>query len=452
MRGMNSRQPSRFKNRFWFCNWQAGIAAMFLTFFGCVGAQAAEWNETEVSYGPEERQWMNIALPETDELAGIVFWAHANGGSPYNLSQDSANAMLENGYAIVAWASIERLQNPADIETGWADAQLVFDYVRENAATWNLDPNNVVISGRSRGSIVSWKLAHSAHPAIRGIYMYNALPSSVWEDGNESWVDDVTAESPTTYLVFGPPWGDKNSHRPDNVIPIREQYEELGIGDRFTLYQDMWGDFTDEYGRWNNEYRESHYFPEFVAALSRPVVSSVTMNGGGVQRSAVESIAIAFDGEVDFKPDAFTVIQRNTKSGESFETVEIQFDTQFEDGVTVATIEFLSHTRPSTNALEDGNYQFTLTADLVARNGQSMVEDYVFGDEESEAFFSFYGDSNGDRKIDYMDAFAFQQAFMTFAGHPNYDYALDYNANGFIGLLDLNEFRNRFLDSMPFKN
>ncbi len=91
-----------------------------------------------------------------------------------------------------------------------------------------MDPDNVIVGGRSRGSIISWRLAQSSHPAIQGIYMYNALPEGTWQNGNDPWVSDITEDAPETYLVYGPPWGHPDIHRPDNVIPVQDRYAELG--------------------------------------------------------------------------------------------------------------------------------------------------------------------------------------------------------------------------------
>jgi hypothetical protein len=248
-----------------------GVGTALLTTFTAMMLSAnaqAQWDYTNVSYGPETRQWMNIAVPVAAEPSGIFFWAHANGGNPNSLTPEEANAMIDNGYAVVSWGSVGQLTSLTEIETGWADAQVVFDYVRANAATWNMDPNNIIIGGRSRGSIVSWKLAQSAHPAIVGIYMYNALPQGVWVD-LEVWdpAAEVTAEAPLTYLVYGPEWGSSDGHAPDNVAPVEAKYTELGIEDRYTLYQDMWGDFQDSSGNWTNTYSTSHYLPEMIALL-----------------------------------------------------------------------------------------------------------------------------------------------------------------------------------------
>ena len=120
-----------------------GVGTALLTTFTAMMLSAnaqSQWDYTNVSYGPETRQWMNIAVPVAAEPSGIFFWAHANGGNPNSLTPEEANAMIDNGYAVVSWGSVGQLTSLTEIETGWADAQVVFDYVRANAATWNMDP------------------------------------------------------------------------------------------------------------------------------------------------------------------------------------------------------------------------------------------------------------------------------------------------------------------------
>ena len=65
--------------------------------------------------------------------------------------------------------------------------------------------------------------------------MYNALPNSVWAQP-ELWspVDNVNADSPPIYMVYGPTPGDGDNHEPENAYPIRDRYSALGLADTFT--------------------------------------------------------------------------------------------------------------------------------------------------------------------------------------------------------------------------
>jgi hypothetical protein len=83
-------------------------------------------------------------------------------------------------------------------------------------------------------------------------------------------------------------------------------------------------------------------------------------------------------------------------------------------------------------------------------DGVPMREEFTFGNVESDAFFAFYGDSNGDRTVNVIDLLAFRQAYNSVDGDGNYNYAMDFQANGLINVLDLLPFRTRFGITIPF--
>ncbi|MDT7833218.1 hypothetical protein RQM59_12545 [Flavobacteriaceae bacterium S356] len=150
--------------------------------------------------------------------------------------------MHAQGISVIAWESLTSVNSTSEVETGWNDAELMFQWIQGNAANYNLDPNNIIIGGSSRGSILSWKYGHSGHPGIKGLYMYNALPSSVW--ALPSWwypPNEVTSASPPIYFVYRREPGssmhptDPDFHDPNNGTTIINTYQTLGIGDRTRL-------------------------------------------------------------------------------------------------------------------------------------------------------------------------------------------------------------------------
>ena len=181
-----------------------------------------------------------------------------------------------------------------------------------------------------------------------------------------------------------------------------------------------------------------------------PVVASVELNVGDGQRSAVESITIGFDSNVTLSEGAVSVIQRSTATEATFDAVAVSVTEQLIDDRTVATIRFNSHGRNSENALVDGNYQLTLNAGLITNGGTPMAEDFVFGDVEADAFYSFYGDATGDRVVNVFDLLSFRRAFSTSSDDPDYEYFLDFESNGVINVFDLLQFRQQFLATLPF--
>ena len=156
---------------------------------------------------------------------------------------------------MISWESLTSVNTQEEVETGWSDAELMFQWVMDNAETYNLDVSNIIIGGSSRGSILSWVYGHRPNNNIKGLYFYNALPSTVWAD--PSWwlpTENVTMESPPIYFVFRSEPGsstdptDPDIHDPNNGITIVNQYESLGIGDRTALIHSIGQtDNTDRY-------------------------------------------------------------------------------------------------------------------------------------------------------------------------------------------------------------
>lgn len=196
---------------------------------------------TGVSYGPETRQFLDIYRPQSEKPTPVYFDAHGNGGNT-----GVPNSMVEDlhdlGITVIAWESLTSVNTTQEVETGWNDAALMFQWVTDHAAEYNLDATNFIVGGSSRGSILSWKYGHSPNPNIKGLYMYNALPGSVWA-APDWWnpTDEVNTSSPPVYFVYKREPGssqdpvDPDIHDPVNGQTIVDTYEELGIGERATL-------------------------------------------------------------------------------------------------------------------------------------------------------------------------------------------------------------------------
>ncbi|MEM6894867.1 MAG: hypothetical protein AAF554_14330 [Bacteroidota bacterium] len=197
--------------------------------------------ELGVQYGTETRQFVDIYKAESECPTPIYFDAHGNGGNT-SLPSSIVDDLNAQGISVIAWESLTSVNTPDEVETGWSDAELMFQWVIDNAETYNFDVSNMVIGGSSRGSILSWVYGHRPNPDIKGLYMYNALPSTVW-NAPEWWLptENITVASPPIYFVYRREPGssmdpvDPDIHDPNNGIVIVDQYETLGIGDRTTL-------------------------------------------------------------------------------------------------------------------------------------------------------------------------------------------------------------------------
>ncbi|MEM9024837.1 MAG: hypothetical protein AAGB22_13905, partial [Bacteroidota bacterium] len=158
------------------------------------------------------------------------------------MPNDIVEALNAQGITVIAWESLTSVNTPEQVDTGWNDSELMFQWVIDHADTYHLDTSNFIIGGSSRGSILSWRYGHRPNSNIKGLYMYNALPGNAWSF--PSWwypPDDVTNASPPVYFVYKREPGsstdpvDPDIHDPNNGISIVEKYARLGIGERATL-------------------------------------------------------------------------------------------------------------------------------------------------------------------------------------------------------------------------
>ena len=100
----------------------------------------------------------------------------------------------------------------------------------------------------------------------------------------------------------------------------------------------------------------------------------------------------------------------------------------------------------------DGNYQLTIDSSKVkvAGTNRTMLADYVFGDDEDDGFYSYFGDNNGDRSVGVLDLFAFRQTYRKNVGDAGYNVNFDYNGDGTVSVLDLFHFRSRYTRRLDF--
>jgi hypothetical protein len=198
-----------------------------------------------VQYGSLARQYLDIYRASSTHPTPVYFDAHGNGGD-ISMPSSIVDSLKSHGISIVAWESLTKVETETEIQTGWDDAELMFSWVKANAATYNFDTTNFIIGGSSRGSILSWRYGQRPNPNIRGLYMYNALPS-VWLDSIWWWPpNDVKVTAPPVFFVYLREPGcstdpiNPNIHDPNNGYKIMARYTSLGIGERDTLIHSLY--------------------------------------------------------------------------------------------------------------------------------------------------------------------------------------------------------------------
>ena len=217
-----------------------------------------------VSYGAEDRQWLNLYLPSSDKPAPVFIYAHHNGSTADDVKRSWANPALEEGTAIVSWESIAKVQGLSDFKKCAEDAKVMFAWVKKNATTYNFDVDKIIIGGQSRGSFVSWGLAYSQDPSIVGIYMGQALPGKTF---NERLLEPITKNAPPIFLTYRKePGVAGDNHDPAHGLRVVEKYKELGIVNNAELLHSL-NDSSDN--------QVMQFLPKFVrSVLAASVVSA----------------------------------------------------------------------------------------------------------------------------------------------------------------------------------
>jgi poly(3-hydroxybutyrate) depolymerase len=362
---------------------------------------SGRWDHVHISYGTDdpERQWLNIHLAyDQSKPMPIYLFAHGNGGSANLMSEKELHAIANEGYATVSWESIPTISGANETDIGIADAQVMFEWVRANADTYNLDPDHIVVGGRSRGSIISWQLAHSNHPSIKGIYMYNALPRGAWQDvGTWNPVDEITIESPITYLVYGPDFDDDDGHNPVYVDPVIARYEDLGIGDKITRYVDMWGDFQNENGSWKNDAEIMHYFPEFSFIVNEEVPTPVT------------GYNTLFMGHSFFAPIARQIPAHMTRLGNDYHNQYVEMSGG-ESGTPIALWEDEGHRNNVQEILNTGEVELLGMTASPTMEGYTLWIDYALSKNPNTKIV--IGTPWFDFPADYSDAATYENTII----------------------------------------
>jgi hypothetical protein len=180
------------------------------------------------------------------------------------------------------------------------------------------------------------------------------------------------------------------------------------------------------------------------------VASVVVAEPASPQRSFVDQLVITFEGRVGFDAGAFSVEQLGPSGGN---VTVVAGDPLFANGQTTVVLTFAGgFTRGNFNALVDGNYRLTIDASKVRSGTIDLDGDgdgtaggsFVFGEEETDNFFAFYGDLDGNRRVELAEFNAFRSTFGKPSSDPGYNPWLDYQGLGTIGLADFNQFRSRF--------
>lgn len=220
------------------------FAFLILFFWGC-----AENNDSpnpiqeggyhlDILYGTVENytgrdgQWLNVYQATADKPTPVYIWAHGNGHTyrdAHEKYEPFITALLEKGISVISWESIKEMDE-TNYQVILNDADLMFEWVKANAQTYNLDMSKVIIGGHSRGTIASWRVAHSGDTGIKGIYQGD--PAGSLDDVNAILGNLITPNSPPIRMSFTQNKTTNDGlHDPNEGQKIIAIYRSLGFSE-----------------------------------------------------------------------------------------------------------------------------------------------------------------------------------------------------------------------------
>lgn len=152
-----------------------------------------------VRYGPHERNVLDLWSAKRDRSTPLVLFIHGGGfrsGDKSDLPADRLKTLLDYGFSV---ASLNyRLTDTAPMPAAYLDGGRALQFLRANAATWNLDPKRVASTGVSAGAAISmWLAFHDdlADPRSNDpVARQSTRLSGIAVDNGQSSVDPRFAE------------------------------------------------------------------------------------------------------------------------------------------------------------------------------------------------------------------------------------------------------------------
>jgi acetyl esterase len=114
----------------------------------------------DVKYGPHERNVLDLYLAKSDKPTPLVLYIHGGGfkgGDKRTLSPSDLRNFHDEGWSVAAINY--RLTNVAPAPAQYLDCARALQFLRHNAAQWNINPKLVASTGGSAGAGTSLWIA-----------------------------------------------------------------------------------------------------------------------------------------------------------------------------------------------------------------------------------------------------------------------------------------------------
>ncbi len=133
----------------------------------------------DINYGDQERQQLDILLPENSNPTGVVIFFHGGGFTGGDKAQafddlllETMQAVLDSGIAIVS-ANYTLLTTPGNqgVISALEDGTAVINFIKSHLTQLNIPTNKIVLAGTSAGAgIAQWNgFKNNINSQVQGV-------------------------------------------------------------------------------------------------------------------------------------------------------------------------------------------------------------------------------------------------------------------------------------------
>ena len=114
----------------------------------------------DISYGPHERNVIDIFKAPTDDATSVFLWLHGGGFCSGDKSAVTPEFVSELNQAGVSLAAANyRLSQHAIYPAPYHDCRRALQFIRHHSSSWGLDPARIAVGGSSAGAGMALWLA-----------------------------------------------------------------------------------------------------------------------------------------------------------------------------------------------------------------------------------------------------------------------------------------------------
>jgi len=171
------------------------IMVVFLGFSSCIFQKSPLPGYTNQSYGPHQRNKLDMYFPsQHDTSTAVVILIHGGGwvaGNKTDWTSEQINSINQTGFAV---AAINYRYADGNFHHQMQDIEMAMDYINNKATSWNIGRNKFALMGGSAGGHLSLLYGHGFDTA----HMVKAVVSLC---GPTDMGDDVFQQYANNYQI-----------------------------------------------------------------------------------------------------------------------------------------------------------------------------------------------------------------------------------------------------------